>query len=153
MNTYPTEAKRQPVASTNRSFVVLVALTLAVILASPYVLNASRAVVNLPISALAVGWGRMHGGDCDIHGDLMVTCASMSGGFSRGGTTLGNVWLYRTLGGPARHRHEARHATQWAIFGLAFPVLYLADCFLAGRDPKAMMFELSAGLGDGGYLR
>ena len=160
MDTYPTETKRQPVASTNRSFVVLVALTLVVILASPYVslagpyvLNASRAVVNLPISAVAVGWGRMHGGDCDIHGDLMVTCAAMSGGFSRGGTTLGNVWFYSTLGGSDRHRHEARHATQWAVFGLAFPVLYLADWFLAGGDPEGMMFELAAGLRDGGYLR
>jgi hypothetical protein len=153
MNKYPTDTKRQPVASTTASFVVLALLTLAIIAASPHVLTAYRAVVNLPVSAVAVAWGRMHGGDCDIHGDLMITCASMSSGFSRGGTTLGNVWLYRELGGPDRHRHEARHATQWAMFGLAFPALYLADCALAGRDPEEMVFERSAGLRDGGYLR
>ncbi len=153
MNNYPTETKRQPVASTTASFCVLVLLTLAVILASPYVPTAARAVVNLPVSAVAVVWGRMHGADCDLHADLIVTCAGMSSGFSRGGTTLGNVWLYRKLGGPARHRHESRHATQWAMFGLAFPVLYLADCVVAGRDPEAMVFERSAGLADGGYLR
>jgi hypothetical protein len=153
MNKYPTDTKRQPVASTTASFVVLALLTLAVIVATPYVPTASRAIVNLPVSAVAVAWGRMHGGECDIHGDLIVTCASMTSGFSRGGTTLGNVWLYRKLGGPARHRHEARHATQWALFGLAFPALYLADCLLAGGDPEGMAFEQSADLRDGGYLR
>ena len=131
---------------------MLALLALVVILASPHVLTASRAVVNLPVSAVAVTWGRMHGGDCDLHGDLIVTCKGMASGFSRGGTTLGNVWLYRKLGGPARHRHEARHATQWAMFGLGFPVLYLADCILAGGDPEGMAFERSAGLADGGYL-
>jgi hypothetical protein len=153
MNTYPTEAKRQPVASTTASFCVLVLLTLAVIVASPYVPTAARAVVNLPVSAVAVVWGRVHGGDCDVHADLIVTCAGMTSGFKRGGTTLGNVWFFRTLGGPARHRHEARHATQWAVFGLGFPALYLADCILAGGDAEGMWFELSAGLRDGGYLR
>lgn len=151
MNTYPTESKRQPVASTTASFVVLLALTLAVIVASPHVLTASRAVVNLPVSAVAVAWGRTHGGACDIQGDLIVTCESMTSGYTNAGTTVGNVWLYGDLGGPDRHRHEARHADQWAMLGALFPVLYGAES-LRTDDLEQSVFERWAGLHDGGYL-
>ena len=152
MNRYPTETKRQPVASTTASSRPRAA-DAGRHRASPYVPTAARAVVNLPVSAVAVAWGRMHGGDCDIHGDLIVTCAGMASGFTKAGTTLGNVWLYRNLGGPDRHRHEARHATQWAVFGLAFPVLYLADCVRQGVTPKGCCSSCRADLRDGGYLR
>ena len=35
----------------------------------------ARAVANLPLSAVAVVWGRAHGGACVIHDDLLITCA------------------------------------------------------------------------------
>jgi hypothetical protein len=132
---------------------LLTALTLAVIVASPHIATATRAVANLPISAVGVAWGRAHGGTCDIHGDLMVTCGSMRSGFAKGGTTLGNVWMYGDLGGPAKHRHESRHADQWAVFGPSFPVLYGAESIRTGGDLKRNVFEGWAGLHDGGYLR
>src|SRR5580765_8845501 len=124
MNRYRTGTTQRERVAAARSTTVLVVLTLAVIVASPHVLTAARAVVNLPTSAVAVAWGRTHGGSCDIHGDLIVTCESMTSGYTNAGTTVGNVWLYGDLGGPTRHRHEARHADQWAMLGPLFPVLY-----------------------------
>lgn len=128
-------------------------MPLAVLVASPYVVTAARAVANLPTSAVAVAWGRSHGGSCDIHDDLMVTCASMDSGYASGGTTVGNVWLYDDLGSADRHRHEARHADQWAMFGPTFPLLYGADFVRAGGDLNRSVFEQWAGLHDGGYRR
>ena len=151
MNSYPAQTKRQPVAGSTKSFAVLAVLTLAVILASPHVLTASRAVVNLPVSAVGVAWGRAHGGTCVVHDDLIVTCESMDSGYTNAGTTVGNVWLYRHLGGPARHRHEARHADQWAMLGALFPIMYGAECIRVD-DLEESVFERWAGLHDGGYL-
>lgn len=154
MRSNPTETTpREPVDRTARSVSVLAAVTLAVVVAGPHLVSATRAVVNLPLSAAAVAWGRAHGGSCDVHGDLMVTCESMDSGYAKGGTTVGNVWLYGHLGGPDRHRHEARHADQWAMFGAAFPALYGADWVQAGGKPRQAVFEQWAGLHDGGYLR
>jgi hypothetical protein len=154
MNRYPTESRQgQPFAGTVRSMSLLTALLLAAITAGPHAVTAARAVVNLPTTAAAVAWGRAHGGTCELHDDLMVTCADMASGYSEGGTTVGNVWLYDDKGGPARHRHEARHADQWAIFGRAFPALYGADYRLADGDFKRSVFERAAGLQDGDYVR
>ena len=95
MNSYPTETKphgrRRHHARRQGS---LAAVALAVIVAGPHALTVARAVVNLPVSAVAVAWGRAHGGTCDIHDDLIVTCESMDAGFTDAGTTVGNVWLY-----------------------------------------------------------
>jgi hypothetical protein len=154
MNRYRTAATPlEPVASTRRSTSVLAALSLAVIVASPHVLTVSRAVVNLPVSAVGVTWGRAHGGTCDVHDDLVVTCKSMESGFTNAGTTVGNVWLYDNLGGPDRHRHEARHADQWAMLGPLFPVLYGAESMRTRGDFEQSVFERWAGLHDGGYTR
>lgn len=154
MSTYPTCTEPlDPGTDRRRSMTVLAALTLVIVLTSPFLGTAYRAVVNLPFSAVGVVWGRTHGGTCEFHPDLMVTCGGMRSGFERGGTTIGNTWMYGRLDGPARHRHEARHADQWAMFRLSFPVLYGAEWLRAGSDPHQSVFEQYAGLHDGGYVR
>jgi hypothetical protein len=153
MDTYPNQ--RKPLEQTDsaaRRNGILAALTVAVVLVGPQLIAVSRAVVNLPVSAVAVAWGRAHGATCKVHGDLTVTCESMDGGYANGGTTVGNVWLYGDKGGGDRHRHEARHSDQWAMFGPAFPALYGAESVRTGGDYKHNVFEQWAGLHDGGYL-
>ncbi len=130
---------------------VVAALAVAALSVSPHLVTVTRAVVNLPVSAAAVAWGRTHGGDCDVHSDLIVTCESMDSGYTNAGTTVGNVWLYGDLGGDDRHRHEARHSDQWAMFGLTFPALYGAEGVRTGGDFHRNVFEQWAGLHDGGY--
>ena len=88
--------------------------------------------------------------EVDYH--LFITCESLDSGFTDAGTTVGNVWLYDTLDGPDRYRHEARHADQWAMVGPSFPVLYGAE-FVRTGGRQQNVFEEWAGLHDGGYLR
>jgi hypothetical protein len=130
----------------------VLALMVAVVIVSPQLATVSRAVANLSVSAVAVAWGRMHRGTCNVHADLTVGCESMHGGFANGGTTVGNVWLYGDKGGAERHRHESRHSDQWAMFGPAFPALYGAECARTRGDYNRNLFERWAGLHDGGYL-
>ena len=117
----------------------------------PAALTLSRAVANVPVSAAAVAWGRAHDGDCDLHRDLTVSCASMHGGYTNAGTTVGNVWLYGDLDGSDRHRHESRHSDQWSMFGPAFPAWYGAESARTHGDFHRNVFERWAGLHDGGY--
>jgi hypothetical protein len=132
---------------------VIVTLAVAAVLtAGPEAFTVFRAVANLPVTAVAVAWGRAHGGTCDVHRDLMVSCSQMHGGYANAGTTVGNVWLYGDLGGEDRHRHESRHSDQWAMLGTAFPALYGAECVRTRNDYHHNVFERSAGLHDGGYL-
>ena len=119
---YPSKTKPfEPADAAAQRRGVIAALALAVVFVAPHLVTVSRAVVNVPVSAVAVAWGRTHGGTCEVHGDLMVTCESMDGGYTNAGTTVGNVWLYGDLGGAERHRHESRHSDQWAMFGLGVP--------------------------------
>src|SRR4051794_5375596 len=111
MASYPIQTQpHEPAGTDARHIGVLAALVMAVVVASPPLVTASRAVANLSVSAVAVVWGRTHGGTCNVQGDLTVTCESMHDGYANAGTTGGNVWLYGALGGPVRHRHEARHS-------------------------------------------
>lgn len=144
--------QHEPVDTAARRNGVLAALTAVVVVVSPQLVTVCRAAANLPVSAVAVAWGRTHGGTCDVHGDLTVTCKSMRSGYANAGTTVGNVWLYGDLGGTDRHRHESRHSDQWAMFGPAFPALYGAESARAGGDYERNVFERWAGLHDGGYL-
>jgi len=123
----------------------------AVVSVGQEAVTVSRAVANLPVTAGAVAWGRAHGGSCDLHGDLTVTCASMRGGYANAGTTVGNTWLYGDLGGAERHRHESRHSDQWAMFGPSFPAFYGVESARTGGDFHRNVFERWAGLHDGGY--
>ncbi|HZG96447.1 MAG TPA: hypothetical protein VEZ46_17250 [Mycobacteriales bacterium] len=112
-----------------------------------------RFVVNLPVTVPAVVWGMLHGGLPEMRSGLFIACGGMHGGFAKGGTTFGNVWLYGALADEARLRHEAKHATQWALCTpVLFPVLYLLAELAARRDPKRNVFERWADLADGGYL-
>jgi hypothetical protein len=142
----------QPEDTAARRTSLLAALVVAVVLATPQLVTVSRAVANLPVSAVAVVWGRTHGGMCNVHSDLTVTCESMHGGYANAGTTVGNVWLYGDLDGEDRHRHESRHSDQWAMLGTAFPALYGAECARTRNDYHHNVFERWAGLHDGGYL-
>ncbi|MDN3483466.1 hypothetical protein QMA10_16265 [Arthrobacter sp. APC 3897] len=78
--------------------------------------------------------------------------------------TVGNVILYRSRAarflmdpegpGPLL-RHEARHASQYAVLGPAFLPLYFAAAGLSvlrtGNPASGNIFERLAGLADGGY--
>jgi hypothetical protein len=134
---------------------IVVALAAAavysVVTVGPTAVTVSRAAANLPVTAAAVVWGRGHDGDCNLHGDLTVTCASMDGGYTNAGTTIGNTWLYGDLDGADRHRHESRHSDQWAMFGPSFPALYGAESARTRGDFHRNVFERWAGLHDGGY--
>ena len=86
--------------------------------------------------------------------------------------TLGNVVIYRSRAAAAfepagpgrasspRHpspllRHEARHSSQYAVLGLAFLPLYFAAAGISklrsGDPASSNIFEVLAGLDDGGY--
>ncbi len=149
MSTYTQQERTVTAARRNG---VVAALAVAVLTASPQLVTVARAVVNLPASAAGVVWGRTHGGECDVHSDLIVTCESMDSGYSSYGLMVGNTWLYDDLGGAARHRHEARHSDQWAMFGLTFPALYGAESVRTDGDFHQNVFEQWAGLHDGGYI-
>ena len=111
-----------------------------------------RAYLNLVPSAVALGWGVAHGGRPVLGRDLVVECGGMRGGYARGGTTVGSVWLHGGLGGPQRRRHEARHADQWALLGpVLMPLLYGLEAAVTRGDPRRSRFERHAGLVDGGY--
>jgi hypothetical protein len=112
-----------------------------------------RFAINLPITVPAVIWGLIHGGSPVMCPGLFIACGEMHGGFVKGGTTYGNVWLFGHLGTPERLRHETKHATQWALFTpVLFPLLYLLAELAARRDPKRNVFERWANLRDGGYV-
>ena len=152
MNQYTELDRSQSAARRHGVTLALAAATVAVTVAfGTEAVTVSRAVVNLPTTAAAVAWGRGHDGDCDVHGDLTVTCASMAGGYTNAGTTVGNTWLYGELDGSARHRHESRHSDQWAMFGLTFPAFYGAESARTHGDFHRNVFERWAGLHDGGY--
>jgi|SRR5690606_16782191 len=73
--------------------------------------------------------------------------------------TVGNAVIAtgdrRLAPGDRLLRHEARHATQYAVFGLLFLPLYGAAALWSrarsGNWASANAFEIWAGLGDGGY--
>lgn len=113
-------------------------------------LRTLRFALTIPYSIVGLGWGLVWGGRLRWHRNGIIECSAMRGGFPRGGLTIGSVWLCGSLNDAGRLRHEAVHATQWAIFGPLFPVLYWTAeaLFPMERNP----FERWAGLRDGGYL-
>jgi hypothetical protein len=112
-----------------------------------------RAWRNLPVSTLALVWARAHGATIFVGDDLFVECSGMPrGSYGRGGTTVGNVWLYGQLGGQDRRRHELKHADQYALLGTtAFLALYGVNALVTRNRPHRNVFERWAGLEDGGY--
>lgn len=95
-------------------------------------------------------WGALLSkGKIERHGNLFVFRGMPSWSFGRGGACVGACYLTNTNVTPAVLAHEERHRKQWRTYGLLMPFLYL----LAGRDPFNNIFEIEAGLTDGGYLR
>ena len=115
-----------------------------------YMLLSLRFALTLPYSIPALLWGLAWGGRLRWRRGRIVECSAMRGGYPRGGITIGSVWLCGHLTDNRRLRHESVHATQWAIFGPMFPLLYWsAEAVLPmERNP----FERWAGLRDGGYV-
>lgn len=112
-----------------------------------------RFAINLPVTVPAVIWGLLHGGWPEMRPGLFIACGGMHGGFAKGGTTYGNVWLFGHLESAERLRHETKHATQWALCTpVLFPFMYLLAELAGRRDPRRNVFERLADLHDGGYL-
>ncbi len=73
----------------------------------------------------------------------------------RGGTMYGNTFLTSQTRDDFLARpdiakvltHEYRHTLQWRLLGYAFPSAYL----IAGNNACTNIFEITAGLEDGGY--
>lgn len=82
--------------------------------------------------------------DCNL-----LVAKGMRGGFGRGGTTIGGIYLTRCNASPAVLRHEAVHADQWARYGVSFAVRYLVEEIR--HRGAANKYEIDAGLEDGGY--
>lgn len=101
-------------------------------------------------TVLALGYSRLWGGTPafdEQHG--IYVGAGMRGGFARGGTTVGGVFLTRKQPGGPLVEHEAVHADQWARFGLTFPFRYWREEL---RNPGVKnRFEIEAGLEKGNY--
>lgn len=112
-------------------------------------LLAIRFMLTLPYTIPALVWGVAWGGRPRWRSGGIIECGSMCGGYARGGMTIGSVWLCGDLNDHPRMRHESVHATQWAILGPLFPLLYwIAEAaYPMERNP----FERWAGLRDGGY--
>lgn len=93
-------------------------------------------------------WGALLSrGEIEKHGRLWVFRGMPSWAFGRGGSCVGACYLTDQNVTPAVLAHEEIHRQQWRTFGLAMPVLY----WLSGRNPHTNVFEVNAGLEQGGY--
>lgn len=101
--------------------------------------------------ATAVGllWGfLLSRGTVHKHGRLWVFQGMPRWSFGRGGSCVGACYLTDQNVTPGVLAHEEIHRQQWRTFGLALPFLY----FLSGRNPHTNIFEIDAGLAQGGYV-
>ena len=95
-------------------------------------------------------WGALLSqGQIAKHGRLWVFTGMPSWSFGRGGVCVGACYLTKNNVSPAVLAHEEIHRQQWRTFGLALPFLY----FLSGRNPFTNIFEVDAGLEQGGYVK
>lgn len=104
--------------------------------------------------AYATGVGLVWGfllsqGRVERHGNLWVFRGMPRWSFGRGGSCVGACYLTDSNVTPNILKHEEIHRQQWRTFGMALPFLYL----LSGRNPHRNVFEIEAGLEDGGYIR
>jgi len=93
-------------------------------------------------------WGTLLLGRHRRHRGLHVIHGLPRWAFGRGGTTIGAVYLTRTMTAESVLEHERVHRAQWRRYGLALPILYLA----AGAVARTNRFEVEAGLESGGYV-
>lgn len=102
--------------------------------------------------ATAVGftWGFMLSkGKVLRHGKLWVFQGMPKWSFGRGGSCVGACYLTDSNVSARILAHEEIHRQQWRTYGMLLPFLYL----LAGRNAHKNIFEIEAGLVDGGYIR
>lgn len=115
------------------------------------VVDAGRALILAPISVPAIGYGLAHGGHIELRGGLIVVAGMESGYGPRSGFVVGDVFLTRRTDiATDLLIHESKHADQWATLGIWFPVAYFGSDALTGPG-AGNVFEVSAGLEDGGY--
>ena len=121
------------------------------LLFGPAALQAVRAIVNLPVSAASVVSAPRTVPSAPPPGSDLA-CRRWTAASRTRGPPFGNVWLFDGKGGAARQRHEAKHSTEWALFGggPTFPVLYAGEHVRAG-DIRRNAFERWADLEDGGW--
>lgn len=113
-----------------------------------------RVIMTLPASQLGITWAKMHRGKCSWDGThWMSVCTGMRGGYGRGGTTVGSVYMSGRTPDARMMRHESKHANQYAWFGggAMFPVVYGIQEWTSGGG-KHNTFERQAGLKDGCYV-
>jgi RHS repeat-associated protein len=119
------------------------------------------ATVNTPVTASTGAVNSWTGGDCDWAKSLTVVCyGGAISGFSDHtfvtGSTINTTRSkvdYATAYDGNLHRHETWHTRQWALFGggLKFPALYGLETLRTRGDVCQNVFEIWAGLKDGGY--
>jgi hypothetical protein len=110
-----------------------------------------RAVVLAPFTGPAVAWGLAHGGEIHCQGSMIVITGMSGGHGPRSAVTVGQVILTSrvALDDPLL-AHETVHGDQWAFLGVLTPPLYyLSDVIAGGSEHN--IFEVAAGLEDGGY--
>jgi hypothetical protein len=120
----------------------------------------ARTILDAPVSGAAMLYAGIAGGQpCHVTSEG-ITVTAVPSGYARGGTMYGTVFLTDRTSRRASARiarlseHEARHASQWAVFTLlagpaAFPAVYAADESLFPGAHNH--FEQHAGLANGGY--
>lgn len=110
-----------------------------------------RAWKNGPASFVGRVLATINNADCESASTGLVICGKAAGGFFRGGTTYGDVYITgreRKDVSQQEFRRESIHSWQWALVGpVGFPIAY----GLAGGDACTNMWEQGAGLDDGGY--
>ena len=108
--------------------------------------------LNAPFTVPAIGWGLAHGGALEAAGGVFVVTGMEDGYGPSSGITVGNVFLTgRAEPGAALLSHETVHARQWAVLGALTAPLYGLANAIAGGDPTGNVFEIHAGLREGGY--
>lgn len=119
-----------------------------------------RAARNAGVSLGGAAYALASGAKCGRRSGLIVVCSGATRGFvPRGGFMVGNVFITRQSRVDGRLlRHETKHADQWAVLGLGFPVWYggaeVVSVATGARGSRAgcnNVFERAAGLADGGY--
>lgn len=111
----------------------------------------ARTGLLAPITAPALAWGVAHGGEIHFEGGMLMVTGMEGGHGTRSTITVGQVVLTsRDRLNTLLLEHESRHGDQWAVLGwLTPPLYYLSDVVQGG--PEHNVFEVSAGLSDGGY--
>ncbi|MFP5346221.1 MAG: hypothetical protein ACLGIA_04245 [Actinomycetes bacterium] len=127
----------------------------------------ARRLVNLVTLATPLGLALAHYGRAELHAGpdgLLLACdyrgcvpAPRAAAITVGDVVLLRMPVEQALRRPRLLAHESRHATQWACwlgpwgFLPAYAAASLRSLVRAGDAATANVFEVHAGLEDGGY--